>query len=172
MAFSYEYKFVQNFKESSGHLKNKRLYTFTSTKSNLCYWVWVELYDFDIYAIKFHLKAHRLSKHKYSFKTSTFEPRVIVQTCINIMLDIYHENDRASFGFIGSSSEGETIEMTKRFRFYRSVMATYFSNKYFEHVELPEKSAYLMVNRVGMDNNPNFITEIQKAFVKQYEYFE
>ena len=84
MSFYYPHRFVQNFKGDSEHLKNKRLYTFKSTKSNLWYWVWVECYDYDIYAIKFHLKAHRHSPKRYNVKTSTFEPRVIVQTCINL----------------------------------------------------------------------------------------
>ena len=92
--------------------------------------------------------------------TNTFEPRVIVQTCINIMLSIYHENDHASFGFIGSNSEGEKISMTKRFRFYRAIMATNFSDKHFEHVELVEKSTYLMVNKVELANDPNLMKKI------------
>lgn len=172
MAFSYDYRFVQNFNESLGHLKDKRLYTFTSTKSHLCYWVWVEHYENDIYAVKFHLKNHRLSPNKYNIKTNTFEPRTIVQTCINIMLDVYRENDHASFGFIGSNSIGEDKALTKRFRFYRTIMATNFSDKYFEHIELPEKSAYLMVNRVALNNDPELIEKIQQAFVEQYDYFD
>lgn len=172
MAISYKFRFVQNFNRKSGHLQYKRLYTFKSEKSNLYYWVWVECYDYDIYAIKFHLKAHRLSKNKYKLMTHTFEPRVIVQTCMNIMLSIYQENDHASFGFIGSNSEGENTSMTRRFRFYRAIMATSFSDKYFEHIELPEKSTYLMVNKVELANDPDLITKIEDAFKDEYEYFE
>lgn len=172
MPFSYPYRFVQNFHEREGHLKSKRLYSFVSEKSHLCYWVWVEEYDYNIYAIKFHLKQHRFSPNKYSFKTNTFEPRVIVQTCINIMIDIYHENDLASFGFIGSNSEGEPTEMTKRFRFYRAIMATYFSDKHFEHIEITDKSTYMMVNKVELENDPDLIAKIQEAFIEQYPYFE
>lgn len=104
--------------------------------------------------------------------THTFEPRVIVQTCMNIMLSIYQENDHASFGFIGSNSEGENTSMTRRFRFYRAIMATSFSDKYFEHIELPEKSTYLMVNKVELANDPDLITKIEDAFKDEYEYFE
>lgn len=135
-------------------------------------WVWVEQYEHDIYAVKFHLKNHRLSKKKYNFQTNTFEPRTIVQTCINIMLDIYHENDCASFGFIGSNSEGEDVSMTKRFRFYRTVIATSFSDKYFAHIEYPDKSAYLLVNKDNLSNNPDLIDKIEEAFIEQYDYFE
>ena len=172
MSFYYPHRFVQNFKGDSEHLKNKRLYTFKSTKSNLWYWVWVECYDYDIFAIKFHLKAHRHSPKRYNVKTSTFEPRVIVQTCINIMLEIYHENDNASFGFIGSNSEGESTNLTKRFRFYRAIMATYFSDKYFEHIELPTKSTYLMINRGRINNDHFLIEKIQDVFSELYDYFD
>lgn len=172
MIFSYSYKFVQNFNKSSGHLKYKRLYTFKSTKSNQWYWVWIECYDHNMYAIKFHLKAHRLSHRKYNLLSSTFEPRKIVFTCIQIMLSIYQEDDHASFGFIGSNLEDEGTSNTKRFKFYRSIMATYFSERHFTHIETPDKSAYLMVNNIELENNPNLITDIQNGFIEEYAYFE
>lgn len=172
MIFSYPYRFVQNFNRSSGHLKYKRLYTFKSTKSNQWYWVWVEYYDYNMYAIKFHLKAHRLSKRKYNLLSNTFEPRRIVFTCIQIMLSIYEEDDHASFGFIGANMEKEDVSDTKRFRFYRSIMATYFSERHFTHVETPAKSAYLMINKIELENHPTLLTDIQNVFLKEYAYFE
>lgn len=172
MSFYYPYRFVQNFEGNSGHLLSKRLYSFKSTKSNFTYWVWVELYDYNVYAIKFHLKNHRHSERKYNILSSTFEPRRIIHTCINIMLDIYHQDDHASFGFIGSNLDEEGIDNTKRFRFYSKIMATNFSDKYFLHTELKDKSAYLMVNKIELENNPNLINDIQDAFTEQYEYFD
>ena len=50
-------------------LKYKLLYTFKSPKSHQWYWVWVEVYQCDFYAVKFHLKAHRNSLNKYSLIT-------------------------------------------------------------------------------------------------------
>ena len=47
----------------------KLLYTFKSPKSHQWYWVWVEVYQCDFYAVKFHLKAHRNSLNKYSLMT-------------------------------------------------------------------------------------------------------
>lgn len=117
MAFFYPHRFVQNFNEEVGHLKSKKLYTFKSTKSNQWYWVRVECYDHNVYALKFHLKSMRNCENKYSVLTNTYEPRRIVMTCINIMLEIYQKDDHASFGFIGSNLEKEGTDNTKRFRF-------------------------------------------------------
>lgn len=173
MEFFYPYHFVQHFKvENEGRLQSKRLYTFKSTKSNQWYWVWVELYDYHVYAIKFHLKSHRHSPHKYNLLTNTYEPRKIVFTCINIMLQVYQEDDHASFGFIGSNLLSESANNTKRFRFYRKIMATYFSEKYFVHQENSFKSTYLMINKVELTNNSNLLKDIQIAFMEQYEYFD
>ncbi len=89
MAFFYPHRFVQNFNEEAGHLRSKKLYTFKSTKSNQWYWVWVECYDHHVYALKFRLKSMRNCENKYSILTNTYEPRRIVMTCINVMLEIY-----------------------------------------------------------------------------------
>lgn len=114
----------------------------------------------------------RNCENKYSVLTNTYEPRRIVMTCINIMLEIYQKDDHASFGFIGSNLEEESIDNTKRFRFYRRIMATYFSEKYFIHQENSLKSAYLMLNKVEMTNNPRLKEDIESAFKEQYEYFD
>lgn len=172
MAFFYPHRFVQNFNEEAGHLKSKILYTFKSTKSNQWYWVWVECYDYHVYALKFHLKSMRNCENKYSVLTNTYEPRRIVMTCINIMLEIYQKDDHPSFGFIGSNMVEEGTDNTKRFRFYKRIMATYFSEKYFIHQENCLKSAYLMLNKVEKVNNPRLKEDIEAAFAEQYEYFD
>ncbi len=110
--------------------------------------------------------------NKYSVLTNTYEPRRIVMTCINIMLEIYQKDDHASFGFIGSNMVDESTDSTKRFRFYKRIMATYFSEKYFIHQENCLKSAYLMLNRVELVNNPRLKEDIEDAFMEQYEYFD
>ena len=93
-------------------------------------------------------------------------------TCINIMLEIYQKDDHASFGFIGSNMVEEDTDNTKRFRFYKRILATYFSEKYFIHQENCLKSAYLMLNKVEKVNNPRLKEDIEAAFAEQYEYFD
>lgn len=115
----------------------------------------------------------RNCENKYSVLTNTYEPRRIVMTCINVMLEIYRKDDHASFGFIGSNLvEEKGTDNTKRFRFYKRIMATYFSEKYFIHQENSPKSAYLMLNKAELANNPRLKEDIEDAFGGQYEYFD
>lgn len=169
----YQFRFVQNSKETNNsRLYNKRLYSFKSSKSNEIYWVWVECYDLHMYAVKFHLKRHRNSPNKYSVMTGLGEPRRIINTCVAIMLEIAKEDPRSSFGFIGSNMEGEGICNTKRFRIYKILMLTYFSDRFFQHKTNYEKSAYLLIRKSELANNPHLMDDIESFFTEEYEYFE
>jgi hypothetical protein len=169
---SYPYTFLQKCKVGNNGLLYVLLYHFKSTKSNLRYIVRVEEYEYKIYAIKFYLKSNSNSKNKYSMMTNTNEPRRIIYTCINIMLSIYESNKSASFGFIGANGNDEDVCCTKRYRVYSRIIATYFSDIYFVHKENIEKSAYMLINRKELENDPNLISQIENFFITQYEYFE
>lgn len=118
----------------------------------------VEHYKFDLYAIKFYLKVHQNSKDRFTVLTNLYEARPVIYTCIAILIDIYHQNNQASFAFIGSPSPKE-IERerrnprqkkenrTQRFRIYSTLMSTFFSETYFEHRNSPRHSLYLMRNK-------------------------
>lgn len=153
-------------------LSHVDLYHFKSIKSNLWYIVRVECYECHIYGVKFYQKNHRLSKDKYRILSNTFEPRRIVNTCINIMLSVYESDKNASFGFIGSNSIGEGIRFTKRFRFYSRMMATYFGTEIFLHKENIEKSTYMLINKSFLSENPNLISDIESFFLERYDYFD
>lgn len=170
----YPYHFVQrvNLPYSSDFLKYKLLYAFKSPKTHQWYWVWVEVYDSDFYAIKFHLKAHRDSPNKYSLLTGLNEARPVINTCIAIMLEIANVNERASFGFIGASMSTESESNTKRFRLYRKFMATYFSEANFVHFFNICKSSYVMIRRSEIERNPNLLDELDVKFKMLYPYFE
>lgn len=169
----YQFRFVQNFNMPKySRLCCKRLYSFKSTKSNECYWVWVECYDLHVYAVKFHLKRHRNSPNKYSIMTGTGEPRRIINTCVAIMLEIAKEDSQSSFGFIGSNMVGEDIANTKRYRVYKILMLTYFSDMYFQHKENDGRSAYLLIRKTELANNPYLMDDIEIFFTEEYDYFE
>lgn len=169
---AYPFYFIQKDKGLSKGLLHILLYRFKSEKSHLTYIVRVEEYEYDIYAVKFYQKNHSLSKNKYRIMTNTYEPRRIINTCINIMLSIYKDNSKASFGFIGANGVNEDINCTKRYRVYSRIIATYFSDAYFYHKENIEKSAYMLINNTALNNNPNLIEQIEAFFIEQYEYFE
>lgn len=172
----YQFHFVMNkyeyYKNENSILRYKRLYKFKSPKSHQWYMVWVECYQHHFYAIKFHLKNHRYSDNKYRFMTKLNEARNVIHTCIDIMLDIAIEDDLSSFGFIGANSIGEKIEETKRFQVYKVLMATYFSEERFQHVQNVNKSAYVMIRRAMLKKNPQLLEELNTSFIKMYKYFD
>lgn len=121
---SYPFHFIMNEYEEKPDegFSHLMLYTFKSTKSNLTYIVRVEVYKYHIYAVKFYLKNMQHSKNKYRIATNTYEPRRIINTCINIMLPIYEKDHKASFGFIGANGMDENNTCcTKRYRFYQGL---------------------------------------------------
>lgn len=169
---AYPFHFIQKDEGNADGLLSISLYKFKSTKSNLVYIVRVEQYKYSIYAIKFYQKNHRLSPDKYRIMTNTFEPRKIINTCINIMLCIYEDNPKASFGFIGANGFNETTNCTKRYRVYSKIVATYFSDRFFFHKENIDKSAYMLINNIALKENPSLIQQIEYFFISQYEYFD
>ena len=157
---AYPFLFIQKDGGNEDGLLSISLYRFKSTKSNLVYIVRVEQYKCNIYAVKFYQKSHRLS------------PNRIINTCINIMLSIYKENPKASFGFIGANGFNEDTVCTKRYRVYARIIATYFSDKFFYHKENIEKSAYMLINNIALKENPDLTQQIETFFINQYDYFE
>lgn len=168
---SYSYVFVHRSQGCDGVLRVD-LYRFTSIKSGLDYIVRVEEYPNNMYAVKFYLKSHSNSSRKYQLMTNTFEARTVINTCINIMLSVYDQNCMASFGFIGSNSDGESVSNTKRYRVYSKIIATYFSDKLFMHIENIDKSVYMLVNRRQLALNPTLVEDIEVSFMQMYDYFD
>lgn len=169
---AYPYCLVQKEQGDNLGLRQVLLYHFKSAKSHLIYMVRVEVYDYDVYAVKFYLKKHSQSPNKYRLMAQTYEPRRIINTCINIMLQIFAENPNASFGFVGANGFDEPVANTKRYRVYSRIIATYFSEQYFYHKENIGKSAYMLINKEKLAKNPNLVKDIEQFFIRQYEYFE
>lgn len=172
--FHYNYRFVQRVDNplKDDFLKYKLLYSFKSPKSRQWYWVWVEVYERDFYAVKFHLKAHRDSEYKYSLMTGYNEARPVINTCIAIMHEIANVNPHASFGFIGANMETESETNTKRFRVYSRFMASYFSQQIFKHFVVFSKSAYILVRQTELKLHPDLLDDINTKFKQLYPYFE
>lgn len=173
--FHYPYRFVQKVEDSpvrDSFLKYKLLYTFRSSRSHQWYWVWVEVYEHDLYAVKFHLKAHRDSKNKYSLMTGLNEARPVIHTCIAIMREIADVNPHASFGFIGANMENEPTFLTKRFRIYSRMMATYFGENEFAHYMIVSKSTYLLIRKSELEKEPGLPEIFTDKFRQLYDYFD
>ena len=65
----------------------------------------------------------------------------------------------ASFGFIAArtvdivSRKVESYDNNQRFRVYKGIIARKIGTLTFEHIEYPEISGYLLVNRTSGDTN-------------------
>jgi hypothetical protein len=171
--YFYPYRKIQNIPVEKGDVMNEKyLYTFKSPKSKQWYWVWVEAYYYNMYAIKFHLKADRNSPLKYHRLTGLNEARMVIGTCIAIMLEINESNSCSSFGFIGSNLPNENERETKRFRVYKRIMATHFPLHIFDHRENKDKSTYMLIRKTELEKDPDLIQNIEHFFADNYVYFD
>lgn len=104
------------------------------------------------------MKAHQNSKDRFNILTNLYEARPVIYTCIAILIDVFRQDSKASFAFIGSPSPKEIDRekknprqkkenCTQRFRIYSTLMSTFFSETYFEHRSSSRNSLYLMRNK-------------------------
>lgn len=144
------------------------LWRFKSMKSGKVYLTDVEVYAKHIYGVKFYLKSQAYKSNRYSYKTNDFEPRRIVLSVIYIMRHYYESDPQASFAFIGESDKGESKALTKRFRFYRAMVNTFFGLDKFEHCSDAANSAYLLLRKNEIKQGRLIIKEIEDFFKQIY----
>ncbi len=146
----------------------------------------IEKYPNNFWALKFHLKSDSDSKHKYNKLTDANEPKVILNTCTDLLLELQNKYQNVSFGFVGartiernkrlpngkSRNHTEKSEkMTKRFIFYKRYLLTYFSESEFEHLVIEEKSAYAMFRKTELLKDPELPNKIVDYFTDNYDSF-
>lgn len=144
----YEARFLRNDK----HVYNtngficRSTYGFVSPLTNEEYRILIDKFEGEIHIIKFYLRRDENSSKKYSRLTNLREPRNLVETCLNVLLKNFLDlNPNASFGFIASNCENESLSNTKRFDFYKRMIANLIGEERFAHYTKPEISAYLLV---------------------------
>lgn len=165
----YEYTLVHG-----GNKKKKRnheIYRFKNDFGDI-YLVEVFFYDFNVYAIKFFLKKHRLSNSRYNMvypktfaskkgrKTGNFNFLKVLNTISHISLQIVKRDPLASFGFLGAPKESEldsnknaaninadcTVGNTKRYIVYNNYVSRYYDPKQFEYISSNTSSIMLLRN--------------------------
>jgi hypothetical protein len=92
------------------------------------------------------------------------------------MLEINGKDNTSSFGFIGSHTESarkrESKENTQRYRIYKRIMVTYFSELHFKHVTNVDKSAYMLIRQTELAKVPDLTEKLETLFTDNYAYFE
>lgn len=168
-AYEYTFKCKLPIDNEPEEIRARLLYTFRSRK-NQVYYVMVDQCDYNIYVIKFHLKAHRNSPRKYNLLTNLGEARAVLNTCKDIMLkEVCAKDDMASVGFVGANKENEDTANTQRFRIYQTLMTTWIPVEGdYEHFANAEKSAYILIPRKALDINPN-LPDIYLEMLEHYE---
>ena len=87
----YDPTFIMRSKDQSS-LRIIDLWTFKSLKTNKRYIVEVEGFENEFYGLKFYWKGVEKSKDRYSLLTNDYEPRTIVRSCIEVMLQYFRKN--------------------------------------------------------------------------------
>ena len=162
--------------KDSGTLRITDLWTFRSDKSNKRYIVEIEGFENEFYGIKFYWKGVEKSKNRYSLLTNDYEPRIIVRSCIEVMLEYYRRNHLVSFGFVAAPDLYKDIEGKKfdgkngsrRFLFYQRMMINLFGPKTFYQTYDTTNTIYLMVNREQIDRGVMTIKDIEDRINRTY----
>lgn len=145
------------------------LWSFKSTKSNKRYIVEVEGFEHEFYGIKFYWKGVEKSKNRYSLLTNDYEPRTIVRTCIEVMLEYYRKNPLVSFGFVAAPDlekdiQGKKVNLTngsRRFKFYQRMMVNLFGPQTFYQAADTTNTIYLMINMVQLKSGAITFKDIE-----------
>lgn len=157
-------------------MHNVDLWTFRSDKSHKRYIVEVEEFEKDFFGLKFYWKGVESSKNRYSLLTHDYEPRIIVRSCIEVMLDYYRRNPEVSFGFVAAPDLESDVrgkrqneeEGSRRFRFYQRMMITLFGPATFRQLSDRTKTIYLMVNNRRLEDGTLTIKEVEQTLNRMF----
>lgn len=166
--------FIMRSKDSS--LRIIDLWTFRSLKSNKRYIVEVEGFENEFYGIKFYWKGVEKSKDRYSLLTNDFEPRTIIRSCIEVMLEYYRKNPLVSFGFVAARDlekdlKGKNIDVesgSRRFKFYQRMMVNLFGPETFYQASDTTNTIYLMINMKQLSAGAVSIKDIEDRLNQTY----
>ena len=170
----YRPSFIMRSKDNS--LRIIDLWTFRSTKSNKRYIVEVEGFENEFYGIKFYWKGVEKSKDRYSLLTNDFEPRTIIRSCIEVMLEYYRRNPLVSFGFVAARDlekdlVGKNINVesgSRRFKFYQRMMVNLFGPETFYQASDTTNTIYLMINMRQLSEKVITIKDIEDRLNQTY----
>ena len=171
----YKPKFIMRSKDSVS-LRITDYWTFKSLKSNKRYIVEVEGFENEFYGLKFYWKGVEKSKFRYSLLTNDYEPRVIVRSCIEVMLEYYRKNQLVSFGFVAAPDLEKDIQGkhfdgkngSRRFRFYQRMMVNLFGPQTFYQASDTTNTIYLMINMKELSSGAITIKNIEERLNQTY----
>lgn len=164
----YPFKFVGvDASESDNYQNDSLIYSFESEKSHHQYVVRIERYINNLHCVKFFDDTTDVKTGKFSLLTSTYEPRAIFRTVVEICLDVLRNNRKASFMYIGAADKKDTKDQpTRRYRVYKQYLADFDLHDWFEPADFEEYSMCVLTNLEAM---PTF--EERMRFLQQIREF-
>lgn len=170
----YDLHFIQKegCRDETAHLFSY-VYKFHSPITGYHYILRADYHEEDVFAIKFYCKKDKRSTYKYSKIVNKGDLGNILITCAKAVPLLLQQFPTASFGFMGArtldkaSGKVESYAHTQRFRVYSNIVALKFGKVTFEHIEYPEVSGYILINR----QSGNIIAKeaaIKSMFVATY----
>lgn len=164
-------KGIPKLKQEDYPKVNLHKFTFKD-KKQVKYIVEVEVYDHNVYAMKFYVKTHSPSPFRYNKMTGNRDARRIIDTCLQIGVEFYKKNDLISFCFIGAPTQEEYDRSgylkTKRFRVYAQISKFLLNPETFTHTEVTESSFYILMNNKAVARTPDLFERIKKMFNTHY----
>ncbi len=141
----------------------EHIFTFDDDEGRR-YLLMVEEYPHSVYAVKFHLKAHRHAANRFSILTGYGHSPRILATVLSAMLIFYQKDELASFVYIGAPRIGEDKANTKRFQLYQLVMQTVFPASLFSYNHVDAESFTLILNIDHALWNPELVGQIRALY--------
>lgn len=174
---SYPLYFVQKASPGEGDAFDfAYIYKFYSERTRLYqrlkYIMRVEAYE-DVFAIKFYAARDRKLDNKYNRIVRAHEYRGAMKTfmtCAEVVKLLHQKHPSASFIVQGASSRDfrsgkmENDVLTQRFRIYRQIAYSIIRSDDFVHFDKEDSSAYLLVNRLGCDDEKAKAEHIKQMF--------
>lgn len=145
----------------------------TSTYQRLKYILRVEAYE-DVFAVKFYAARDRKLDDKYNRIVRAHNYRGTVRiffTCAEVVLKLLEQYPAASFVVQGASSmdfksgKEENHIRTQRYRIYSTMAFAVFSGNTFHHLDEPDSSSYMLVNKYNCTDAKEKAKRIKQMFI-------
>lgn len=149
-------------KSEKEYFERRHIYSFNTPKFK--YIIHADQYGKNVYAVSFFVKPHKdFAGDKYSYQTKEGVPTKVIGTVLDVMSEIYKRNSKSSFVFFGAPDyEGGTIEKTKRYRVYKTMVSKMFG--YSHEIDIfPEMSAISLTNKEQEKEDPELLEFIEKV---------
>ncbi|WP_394749578.1 hypothetical protein [Spongiimicrobium salis] len=135
------------------------------TRFKRVYFIDVEVYQNNLYFIKFFLRADKDKKDRFRKMTHDNDAWRILSTCLAVMKEVSTLNPLASFGFIGMPQIHEKENSTKRYKVYQQIAITNFPPSKYEHQRDEKMSLYFLLQKENklLDIN-NLVKEMENTY--------